>query len=146
MPNIQSWNLIQTNKNSGTAKLKCPTCTDTRKNKTDRSLYVNFNNGIGKCFNCEALYFRDSIERSIIKSDYKLPEQTWKNYTTISDGFIKALESRRIRQSTIINFGITQETFYQPKLQKEVDNLVFNYFEGDVVVNKKYRGVNDLFA
>lgn len=146
MANIQSWDLIHTNKNSGTVKLKCPACTDTRKNKTDRSLYVNFNNGIGKCFNCEALYFRDSIERSIIKSDYKLPEQTWKNYTTISDSFIKALESRKISQSTIINFGITQETYYQPKLQKEVDNLVFNYFEGDVVVNKKYRGANKSFT
>jgi twinkle protein len=146
MANIKSWDLIHSNKYTGTAKLKCPSCTDTRKNKTDRSLYVNFNNGIGKCFNCEALYFRDSIEKSIVKSDYKLPEQTWKNYTTISDSFIKALESRKISQSTIINFGITQERYYQPKLQKEVDNLVFNYFEGDVVVNKKYRGANKSFT
>lgn len=146
MANIQNWDLIQTNKNSGTSKLKCPACTDTRKNKTDRSLYVNFNNGIGKCFNCEALYFRDSIERSIVRSEYKLPEQTWKNYTKLSDGFIKALEDRKISQSTIINFGITQERYYQPKLQKEVDNLVFNYFEGDVVVNKKYRGANKSFT
>lgn len=146
MANIQNWDLIQTNKTSGTSKLKCPACTDTRKNKTDRSLYVNFNNGIGKCFNCEALYFRDSIERSIVRSEYKLPEQTWKNYTKLSDGFIKALEDRKISQSTIINFGITQERYYQPKLQKEVDNLVFNYFEGDVVVNKKYRGANKSFT
>ena len=146
MANIQNWDLIQTNKTSGTSKLKCPACTDTRKNKTDRSLYVNFNNGIGKCFNCEALYFRDSIERSIVRSEYKLPEQTWKNYTKLSDGFIKALEDRKISQSTIINFSITQERYYQPKLQKEVDNLVFNYFEGDVVVNKKYRGANKSFT
>jgi len=146
MANIQNWDLIQTNKSTGTSKLKCPACTDTRKNKTDRSLYVNFNNGIGKCFNCEALYFRDSIERSIVRSEYKLPEQTWKNYTKLSDGFIKALENRKISQSTIINFGITQEKYYQPKLQKEVDNLVFNYFEGDVVVNKKYRGSNKSFT
>ena len=41
--NIQNWDLIQTNKTNGTAKLKCPACTDTRKNKQDRSLYVNFN-------------------------------------------------------------------------------------------------------
>ena len=59
MANIQNWNLIDTNKTSGTAKLKCPACTDTRKNKQDRSLYVNFNSGVGKCFNdgCSALFF-----------------------------------------------------------------------------------------
>ena len=36
--NIQNWDLIQTNKTNGTAKLKCPACTDTRKNKQDRSI------------------------------------------------------------------------------------------------------------
>ena len=29
--------------------------------------------------------------------------------------------------------------YYQPKHKKEVNNLVFNYFEGSKVVNKKYR-------
>lgn len=33
MANIQNWDLIQTNKTSGTSKLKCPACTDTRKTK-----------------------------------------------------------------------------------------------------------------
>lgn len=148
MANIKDWNLIETNKTTGISKLKCPACTDTRKNKSDRSLYVNFNSGIAKCFNsgCDALFFKDSIEKSIVRSDYKLPEQTWKNYTTLNDEFIKALEKRKISQSTIINLGITQELFYQPKLQKEVLNLVFNYFEGDVVVNKKYRGQNKAFT
>ena len=148
MANIQNWNLIQSNKNTGISKMKCPACTDTRKNKADRSLYVNFNSGVAKCFNdgCNALFFRESVERSIVKTDYKLPEQTWKNYTKIGDNFIKALEERKISQSTIIHFGITQEKYYQPKLQKEVENLVFNYFEGDTVVNKKYRGANKSFT
>ncbi len=148
MSNIQNWNLIESNKVSGLAKLKCPVCTTTRKNKSDRSLYVNFNSGIAKCFNngCSALMFRDSIEKSIVRNDFKLPEQTWKNYTNISDDFIKALEKRKISQSTLINFGITQEKYFQPKLNRECENLVFNYFEGDVVVNKKYRGANKSFT
>src|SRR5690606_30759213 len=33
----------------------------------------------------------------------------------------------------------TEEVYYQPMVKKEVNNLVFNYFEGDKVVNKKYR-------
>lgn len=146
MANVQDWNLIQTNKVSGTAKLKCPVCTDGRKNKTDRPLYVNFNSGVGKCFHCEALFFKESIERSIEKTEYTLPVQTWKNYTEISDTFVKACEARKISQSTIINLGITQEKFYQPKIQAECDNIVFNYFEGETVVNKKYRGKNKSFT
>ena len=147
--NIQNWDLIVTNKLSGTAKLKGPACTDTRKNKQDRSLYVNFNSGVGKCFNdgCSALYFRDSIEKSIVKENYTLPEQTWKNYTKLSDSLVKWSENeRKINQYTLNHFNITEEKYYQPALNKEVNNITFNYFEGDVLVNKKYRSGNKKFT
>src|SRR6476620_1111256 len=149
MANIKNWDLIQTNKTNGTAKLKGPACTDLRKNKQDRSLYVNFNSGVGKCFNdgCSALFFRDSIEKSVVNNNYTLPEQTWKNYTNLSDALVKHIESERnIKQSTLINFNVTEEKYYQPALQKEVNNIVFNYFEGDVLVNKKYRSGNKKFT
>ena len=147
--NIQNWDLIQTNKTNGTAKLKCPACTDTRKNKQDRSLYVNFNSGVGKCFNdgCSALFFKDSIEKSIVKENYTLPEQTWRNYTTLSDNLVKHVETeRKINQYTLNHFNVTEEKYYQPALSKEVNNIVFNYFEGDVLVNKKYRSGNKKFT
>ena len=147
--NIQNWDLIQTNKTNGTAKLKCPACTDTRKNKQDRSLYVNFNSGVGKCFNdgCSALFFKDSIEKSIVKENYTLPEQTWRNYTTLSDNLVKHIETeRKINQYTLNHFNVTEEKYYQPALSKEVNNIVFNYFEGDVLVNKKYRSGNKKFT
>jgi twinkle protein len=149
MANIQNWNLIDTNKTSGTAKLKCPACTDTRKNKQDKSLYVNFNSGVGKCFNdgCSALFFRDSIEKSIVRDKYTLPEQIWKNYTNLSNQLVKwSEEERKINQYTLKHFGITEEKYYQPALNKEVNNIVFNYFEGDVLVNKKYRSGNKKFT
>lgn len=147
--NIQNWDLINTNKTSGTAKLKCPACTDTRKNKQDRSLYVNFASGVGKCFNdgCSALFFKDSIEKSIVKENYTLPEQTWKNYTNLSDNLVKHIETeRKINQYTLNHFNVTEEKYYQPALSKEVNNIVFNYFEGDVLVNKKYRSGNKKFT
>jgi twinkle protein len=149
MANIGNWDLIQTNKTNGTAKLKCPACTDTRKNKADRSLYVNFNSGVGKCFNsgCDTLFFRDSIEKSIVKENYTLPSQQWHNYTTLSDNLVKFIETdRKINQYTLKKFNITEEKFYQPQLQKEVNNIVFNYFEGDTLVNKKYRSGNKKFT
>lgn len=146
MRNIHDWNLIETNKNSGTAKVKCPVCIGERRNKSDRSLYINFISGVGKCFHCEGLFFRDSVKRSIEKTEYTLPEQTWKNYTEISDKFVKACEDRKISQSTLINLGITEEAFYQPKINEVVPNIVFNYFEAEIVVNKKYRGKRKSFT
>jgi len=146
--NIQNWDLIQTNKTNGTAKLKCPACTDTRKNKQDRSLYVNFNSGVGKCFNdgCSALFFKDSIQKSFEKENYTLPVQDWNNYTNLSDGLVKHCEERKIQQYTLNHFNVTEEKYYQPALNKEVNNIVFNYFEGDLLVNKKYRSRNKNFT
>ena len=149
MANIANWDLIQTNKTNGTAKLKCPACTDTRRNKADRSLYVNFNSGVGKCYNsgCDALFFRDSIEKSIVKQNYTLPNQEWHNYTNLSDKLVKFIENeRKINQFTLKKFNITEEVYYQPALKKEVNNIVFNYFEGDTLVNKKYRSGNKKFT
>jgi len=149
MANIQNWDLIETNKTSGTAKIKCPICTDTRKNKSDKSLMVWFNNGTAKCFNdgCNALFFKDSIQKSIIQSNYTLPSQEWKNYTELSDALVKHCETeRKINQYTLKHFEVSEEKYFQPALNKEVNNIVFNYFEGDVLVNKKYRSGNKKFT
>lgn len=136
---IHDWDLIQTNKSSGTAKLKCPICSPERKNKSDKSLYVNFNSGVAKCFHCEGLFFKDSIENSIQKENYTLPLQNWKNYTELSDKMVKYFEGRKINQYTLKNFELTEELYFQPQLNRVANNAVFNYFEGNVLVNKKYR-------
>jgi len=146
MANIHNWELIETNKVSGTAKLKCPVCTATRKNKNDRSLYINFNSGVGKCFHCEGLFFKNSIEKSVEKENFTLPVQNWKNYTELSDAVVKYFENRKIEQFTLKHFEVSEEKYYQPQLQKEVNNIVFNYFEGDVLVNKKYRSGGKKFT
>ena len=117
----------------GVKKTTCPNCSHTRKKKKDPCLYVNFNSGVAKCFNCDALSFRDSnTEKAEV--DYTKPPQHWQNYTTLSDGLVKYCSDRAIRQETLIHFGITEEKQYQPAKQKEVNNIVFNYFEGDKLV------------
>ena len=139
MVKIFDWSKIDTNKTSGKIKLRCPECSDTRSDKKDKSLAVYLNEGIAKCFYCESLFFRENIKKNV-EIKYTLPSQNWNNYTTLSDQLVKWLEeTRKISQSTAINLGITQELFYQPKDGKEMNNIVFNYFEGDVIVNKKYR-------
>jgi len=145
MKTFIEWNDIPSKKNSGTEKTKCPNCIHTRSNKSDRSLSVNHGSGLAKCHYCEAISIRDKRERS--EKAYTLPPQTWQNYTGLSDKLVKWVATeRKIRQETLIEFGITEERAYQPQHQKEVNNLVFNYFEGENLVNKKYRSADKQFT
>lgn len=147
MNKIFEWSTIEhkSERTTGTAKLKCPCCIGERKNKADRSLYVHYGSGVAKCFHCESLSFRDSVQRET-EAKYKLPVQTWRNYTTLSDNLVKYLESRGINQYTANALGISEEKYYQPQAQAEMNNIVFNFFEGDVVVNKKYRSAKKQFT
>lgn len=125
-------------KRAGTTKVKCPECNHLRTDKSDRSLSVNIDKGVAKCHYCEALSFRDDIKTETERK-YKLPMQTWQNFTNLSDAMVKYFEGRKIQQYVLKDLKITEEKYYQPKPGKEVNNIVFNYFEGDVLVNKKYR-------
>lgn len=132
------WNSLDFKKTSGKEKLRCPSCDSVRSDKKDKSLLIDHNGGFGKCFYCDSLTFKES-GRVVQDNTYTLPSQEWFNYTKLSDAIIKYFEERNISQSTINELGITEEVYYQPSLESNRRNIVFNYFEGDLVVNKKYR-------
>lgn len=133
-------------KTNGQTKTKCPACIDRRTNKQDRSLSVNLSKGVAKCHYCDAVSFRDNIEAET-KKEYTLPSQDWRNYTKLSDKIVKYFEEKRkIPQSTLIELNVTEENYYQPALQKQVNNIVFNYFEGQTLINKKYRSACKKFT
>jgi len=139
MQDFINWDEIPTTKIKGITKTICPKCSHDRKKKKDPCLYVNLDSGVAKCFNCETLGFKDSQQTTQDKP-YDLPKQDWRNYTALSDNIVKWFKDvRGISQSTLINCGITEEKYYQPAIAKEVSNIVFNYFERETLVNKKYR-------
>lgn len=134
------WETLDFKKQSGKEKLRCPSCDEVRNDKKDKSLLINHSEGFGKCFYCESLTFRDTETKEVKEKNYKLPVQTWRNHTQLSDKLVKFIEDTRgINQYTLNALNITEEKHYQPKINKEVNNIVFNYFEKDVLVNKKYR-------
>ncbi len=131
------------NKTKGNFKTICPACSHLRKKKNDPCLSVNLDKGVAKCWNCEEISIRDQKQNK----RYKLPNQNWHNYTGISDKLVKWFkEERGISQKTLIACRITEEEYFQPSLEKEVNNIVFNYFEGEVLINKKYRSANKRFT
>lgn len=140
------WEQLEFKRDSGKEKVRCPVCDAEKRRKVDTPIQVNHSEGFGKCFRCESLTFRESKEKDYTVKEYKLPEQSWKNYTELSNKLVEFIEKRKIRQSSLIELGVTEEKHYQPQLGKEVNNIVFNYFEGETLVNKKYRSGNKAFT
>jgi twinkle protein len=140
MHNFIKWDDLDFKKSKGNEKISCPVCQSEKQRKGDTSIQINHSEGFGKCFRCEALTFREDKNKQVKEKDYKLPIQTWKNHTTLSDGLVRYIEqTRKINQHTLNALNITEEKYYQPKINKEVNNIVFNYFEKEILVNKKYR-------
>jgi len=135
------WELIEvTGSRSGSKTTTCPVCSHTRKKKKDKCLSVNFTLGKAYCHHCSAVSFEDENKQSYSEKVYELPNQDWHNYTALSDNLVKWCEDvRGIRQSTLIDFSVTEEKQYIPQVGKEQNCIVFNYFESGVLVNKKYR-------
>lgn len=147
MGNFIEWNKLEFKKSGGIEKLRCPKCDDVRSDKKDKSLVAYHNDGVAKCFYCDALSFRDSEKKERqTRVNYTLPPQEFKNHTTLSDKLVKWFESRGIKQYVLKDYNITEEEMYQPKHNKSVNNVVFNYFEGELLVNKKYRSAKKEFT
>ena len=138
--NFIDWKDLPTKRTSGSEKTKCPSCSESRKNKSEKCVSVYHDDGVAKCWNCDALSFREENVKSVRDKVYETPPQDWVNHTNISDKVVNWIkDERHIRQETLIKLGVTEEFYWQPRLDRDVTNIVFNYFEGKKVVNKKYR-------
>lgn len=139
--NSGRWHEINFKRSSGEEQTTCPVCSHERKKKTDKCLGWNHNERIGKCHHCEESFYIKEM-----KKEYTLPPQEYKNYTGLSDKLLDWFSGRGIGQSTLIQNKITEERHYQPAKGREVNNVVFNYFENDILVNKKYRSADKCFT
>uniref|UniRef100_UPI004048D800 bifunctional DNA primase/helicase n=1 Tax=Yoonia sp. TaxID=2212373 RepID=UPI004048D800 len=121
----------------GNKRSLCPKCSHTRSKKKDPCLSINFDKGLANCHNCQAVSFKEEV--SYEKTSYVEPPQDWENHTALSEGMVKWCAERSIPQRTLIDFGITEEKQWLPQTGKEANCIVFNYFEGSKLVNKKFR-------
>lgn len=137
MKKFIDWDSIEVRGNrTGSKKTTCPACSETRRNKKDPCLSVDFDKGLAHCHHCNAVSFR---EEKTYTPTYTPPPQDWQNYTNLSDKMVKWCADRGIPQRILIEFGITEEKQWLPQTGKEENCIVFNYFEGEKLVNKKYR-------
>lgn len=145
MNNFIQWSTLDFKKTKGTEKVKCPNCDAQKQRKGDRPIQVNHNEGFGKCFRCESLTFKEEVKKQSEKQYTNLQN----NVTKIANNELKIksyINTRKINESTLKSLYVTFENYYQPAKGKEVDNIVFNYYEGSKLVNKKYRSADKKFT
>lgn len=121
--------------------LKCPVCSETRRNKTAKPFSYNVSKGVGHCNNCEARFVEkgnDSQRMSEEPKEYKRP--VWANVTELPDKVVKWFkEERGISQQTLIDLKITAGEEFMPQTGNKENCIKFNYFRGEELINVKYR-------
>lgn len=129
---------------SGKIKTICPECQKgARRNKKDKSLSVNLDEGL---YNCHYCGFSGSISSQkeyynytkMEKKVYRKP--TWRNNTNLSDKLIRYLEEERaLSQVTIRKMNISEGMHYIPAKEKECNTIQFPYYLKGELINIKYR-------
>ncbi|MCD8093752.1 MAG: AAA family ATPase [Bacteroides sp.] len=140
-------------RSSGKIKTICPQCNDTRGHKGDKSLSVDLDKGVCYCHHCGyTLHVPDDAE------ERKRQEQIekYRKSTHLPSHFRRPVfdpsktrrsealerywtETRCLSQALLDELRITQQEELMPQSGKKENCLCFNYFEGDTLVNTKFR-------
>lgn len=134
------WKDLNFRRSSGEERIECPYCSHERKKKHQKDLAVNHDKGVAHCHHCGRSGSREP------QKEYTLPPQTWSNFTTLSDAFVRYFEGRGITQKTLQECRVTEEKAYIPAHGKEMNCVSFNYFHKGELVNKKYRSADKHFT
>ena len=137
-------------KDNGKKRQTCPSCRDTRSNKTDKSLSINWKLCTAYCYHCDAKFFFGKTDKSDKEEtatrkkeetkEYKKPGRL-ANEEAPGEEVLKWFESRGIPADVVVEEGITQaaRVFSQKGVVEKC--MLFPYYEEDRLVNRKYRTV-----
>lgn len=118
-------------------KTLCPKCSHTRKNKNDRCLSVNVEEGWWRCHHCE---FSGNVrERFKKQKEYKRPR--FVNQTDLpNDVLAWFINERGIKQETLIgNKNVKSGYSMMPQTGNEEKTIQFNYYRKGELINIKHR-------
>jgi twinkle protein len=113
---------------TGFIKTVCPRCANQRKKSADPSLSVNLDEGLYKCHHCQ-------WKGTVVEQKYNRPEKLG---DVLDDQVYEFFKGRGISKVTVDHFKVTQsiEYMFDGKHHKCIN---FNYYDGDVVINIKYK-------
>ena len=120
------------NKSTGKIKTQCPKCSNTRKNKRDKCLSVDLDQGLFNCHNC-GWAGTTKFEK---KKEFIRPQAIKVNLT---ERVVNWFSTRGITEPTLIHWKIGESLEYIPQVGKKRRAVNFNYYRENELVNVKYR-------
>ena len=143
---------------AGKLKTFCNKCRATRKNKRDKSLYVDLDGGHCRCYNCGDHFYVPTVReveekiRRKQSSDVKSLQQHFQRPVFDASRLVLSeeverylVEKRCISQKTIKEMKITEQMTFMPQTGREERCICFNYFANGVLVNTKFRTLDKKF-
>lgn len=136
---------IKLTRRGGSEKTRCPQCSDSRKNKTDKPLSVNITAGDFNCHNCG---WKGNVRTHERKRETKLyerpPADVLKN-SELKDKAIQWFQGRGISIETLNKFMIFVKEEFMPQTSKKENCICFPYFRDADLINIKYRDAKKNF-
>lgn len=130
---------IKLTRRAGSEKTRCPQCSDSRKNKTDKPLSVNITTGEFNCHHCGWKGNVRAHERKREKKEYNKPPADVLRNLELKKQVVEWFSKRAISESTLNKFMIFTREEYMPQTEKKESCICFPYFREAELVNIKYR-------
>lgn len=140
MINFSTFNVDTNGRTSGRTRSFCPQCRDSRKNKRDKSLSVNLDLGVAYCHHCNWTC------NANVKEKRPTMQYQRSQPAVLKDEIVRWFKDKRgIPVNVLLTAGITSADEYIPRTQRKELCICFNYYEGERLVNTKYRDLNKNF-
>lgn len=116
-------------------KVRCPECSDTRKNRHDPCVSIKPLDGVANCKHCGTVFLirKERVEHVKPKSEPKPLRPA--NLTKLSDRGLEFFRNRRISQDAVIECKVIEKT--------DRNSVGFPYLMDGVPVNFKYRNIDN---
>lgn len=122
------------NRSTGNVKTICPKCSESRKNKRDKSLSVDLGKRVWLCHNCG--WSGGIMEENRNVKQYVRPEQ---RSSVVGQKLESWFASRCISPETLEYFKVTESIEYVPQANEKRTCINFNYYRNKELVNIKFR-------
>ncbi len=131
---------IKLSRRNGSEKVKCPQCSDGRKNKADKPLSVNITTGSYNCHNCGWQGNVRTFEKHHVdKKKYEKPDKSVLKLIQQTERAISWFNTRGISKATLDKFMIFCREEFMPQTNKKESCICFPYFRDGELLNIKYR-------
>ncbi len=136
---------IKLSRYSGSEKVKCPQCTDGRKNKNDKPLSVNITTGEYNCHHCGWKGNVRTFERKRNTKNYEKPPSDVLKNIQLKEKVVKWFSTRNVSRGTLDKFMIFSKEEWMPQTGQKENCICFPYFRDGEMVNVKYRDARKNF-